>query len=661
MKKKSLDRIYLEHVITNIPHYIFWKNTKSIYLGCNKNFAVAAGFKTPKQVIGKTDYHLPWLQEHADAYQKEDKRILKSGKGIYDKEMPITTIDGKKRIILVSKVPLYDSDKKNIGILGIFTDITHRKRNEKLLQHSKKQAEAASKAKSEFLAVVSHELRIPLTGILGMAQLLNETLLSPEQQDEVSDIIQAGNYLLSIITDILDFAKIEAGKTELFLAPLDFRKLIEDTATMLASKTKEKKVELLINYAANAPCMVISDIRALRHILLNLVGNAIKFTSEGTIWIKVRCIKRTKQQACLVLSVQDSGIGIPKDQHNKIFEKFSQADASATRQYGGTGLGLAITKEYVELLGGTIKVKSQLNKGATFTCTIPFQLQSSARSLSPWDAYRSTVRVLVVDDTLHGEVLCRHIASSLCELSSGKDAFNTINAAQQRREPFDIVVINQQLNDVDAMQLSSFIQKRLKLKQPMLLLTTPKKSLPIQNSAKEAGFFECLAKPIHPTEFLIALTVAWEKWVNENKDLDKDPASKNMALSHKNSGKDFKILLVEDDPIVQKIHKKILEKTGCVVELAVTGQQALKKVLHENYKIIFMDIGLPDIKGFDVAKKIRQLKNKDKYNRVSIIGLTGYGDEENKSRCFEAGMDDVAIKPVKFDEIKRLVSVWGHK
>lgn len=645
LRQEESLQAYLKHILDNIPCYIYWKDLNCVYIGCNQKFAQAAGYHSPNDIIGKSDFNLAWGKTEAQLFRQSDQEVLQ-GIAKLNFEEPQLQADGKYATVLASKVPMRDKRGNIIGILGIYFDITDRKKAEEELKLAKERAEVANKTKSDFLAVVSHELRIPLTGILGMAQLLNEDKLLTEQQEHVTDIIKSGEYLLSVVTDILDYAKLEAGKTEIFLAPLDFRKLIEETATMLSSKVKEKGLELLINYAHDAPHLIISDARTLRHVLLNLTGNAVKFTSKGYIWINVECSKKNKQQATLVLSVRDSGIGISKDKHATIFDRFSQADASTTRRYGGTGLGLAITKAYVEELGGKISVRSEPNKGAVFSCTLPFQLQNSSKLASPWEQYKSKVRILVVDDTLHGEVLCRHIASSLCELTCGKDALNTLRGAQQHSEPFDIVIINQQLVDIDYIELAKQIQTQFRQHQPMLVLVAKQKSLPQMNVALKAGFFECFRRPTHPTELLVCLTAAWEKWV-DNRTLLPTPIKTKKQKAPK-------ILLVEDDAIIQKIHTAMLKKLGCEVDLAENGYQALQMATH-NYDLIFMDVGLPDLDGIEVAKQITHQINVEHAIHTPIIGLTGYGDDENKNKCLAVGMDDVAVKPVKFEEIQRLL------
>lgn len=644
--KKPLEQIRLEGIVAHSPQFIFWKDINSIYLGCNENFAHIAGLKSPKDIIGKTDYDLPWAAFSADIYIAEDKTVISTGKPLEQKEVPLVTAQNNEIIVLVSKTPLFDDDKRVIGVLGIYMDITDRKKIEQELIEAKERAEIASKAKSEFLAVVSHELRIPLTGILGMSRLLGTEPLQPECHKYVDDIVYSGEHLQSIINDMLDVAKLEAGKMVLHLAPLDLRKLIEEMATMMSYPIKEKGVELLLDYSTEIPHLIFGDAKALRQIFLNILNNALKFTSQGYIAVRVNCIEKTPTHAKLSISVEDTGIGIPKNKLDTIFDRFSQVDSSRTRKYGGTGLGLTISKSYVELMDGKLKVSSEQDRGSIFTLTLPFQLQVLNTEFSPWEIYKSTVRVLVVDDTPRGEVLAKQIASSLCEVVTGDVALNTL-LARQNNDYFDIVIVDQRLESADAIEFARSLKKH-PLHQPMLMLLTPNGGYAIQNAAKEAGYFDYLVKPTHPTELLIGLTAAWEKWKARNKPIVAITKFRNVAQ--------LNILLVEDDAIVQKVHKTMLEKLGCNVDCAVTGAEALEKA-SGNYDLIFMDVGLPDISGTDVVKKIRGDK-KSSNNVTPIVGLTGYDTQEDHESCFAVGMSDVAIKPIKPDELKNILTRW---
>lgn len=646
-KPKVLE-IYLQNIINNVPNFIFWKDNNSVFLGCNKEFALSAGLNSSEDIIGKSDYDMPW-KEQADFFIADDKAIISTGNSKLNYEELQIQKNGTSKVMLVSKVPLRDEDNAVIGILGIYTDITERKKIEQELIEAKERAEVANKAKSEFLAVVSHELRIPLTGILGIARLLASESLEPEHRKYVNDIVFSGEHLHSIINDVLDVAKLEAEKMALHLGPLDLRKLIEEMATMLSYPIKEKGLELLVDYPAGLPHLIFGDAKALRQIILNLLNNALKFTAQGYIAIKVNCIKQTENQATLTITVEDTGIGIPKDKLDSIFDRFSQVDSSRTRKYSGTGLGLTISRAYVELMNGTLEVVSEPDQGSSFILTIPFQPQDLNTELSPWEIYKSTVKILIVDDTPRGKVLAKQIASSLCEVVTGTEALNTLLATPNGRERFDIVIVDEQLSSTDAMQFAKNVKQHKHLHQPMLILLASNGGLTVQNMAKAAGFFDYLIKPTHPSELFIGLTAAWEKWQELIKPI---PVTANSLKTN-----NLHLLLVEDDPIVLKVHKTMLEKLGYKVDCAVTGMEALEKVNSKNYNLILMDIGLPDISGTDITKEIRTNK-KYTANDTPIIGLTGYDTQDDRDNCLSVGMNDVAIKPIRFDEMNNILEQW---
>lgn len=647
-EKQNFSQVYLDNILKNIPCYIYWKDLNSIYLGCNEKFAQAAGLKNPSEIIGKTDFDLAWGETEARLFIEGDKKAF-AGASKLDFEEPQLQADGKYATVLASKVPMRDNSGNIVGVLGIYMDITERKRMEEELREAKNRAEAANQAKSDFLAAVNHELRTPLTGMLGMARLLASEPLQPDHAQQVNDIITAGQHLLSLVNDLLDLAKLEAGKLELNITALDLRKLVEEVATMLSTQAKVKHLEMRVNFQEGTPHLIMGDAKAIRQILLNLLGNALKFTSEGYVEIAIECIEQTAKQAKLKLSVNDSGIGIPADKLESVFEKFNQVDNSRTRKYGGTGLGLTINKAYVELMGGEIKVKSEEGKGSSFYCVIPFPLQPEIKLLSNWEPYKSKVRILIIDETTRAEVIKRHIGSSLVEITSGNRALHYLLSTHQNNQTFDIVIIDRELKSTDAKELAKKINTQRSMPKPLLLMMIPNASLPSIHEAKQAGFFDCLIKPAHPTELLSTLTAAWERWLERLQ-----PKQKIETISNECS---FKVLLVEDDPIIQKVHKIMLEKVGCQVVIAVNGQEALE-IYQDGYELIFMDVGLGTMSGFDVAKEIRRLENGV---RIPIVAMTGYGDDDSKNSCFASGMDDIVIKPTTPERLKEILQKWINR
>jgi PAS domain S-box-containing protein len=648
----EIAQICLENILAGSNENIYWMDLEGRVLCCNESQAKFFGYEKAADAIGKTVYDFAekvgWDKNLADAIRQNDLEVMRTRKSRKAEE--VTIFNGKKRTFLSFKNPLINKKGEVIGVFGISVEITETKEAEEALRIAKEHAEKANRVKSEFLAVVSHELRIPLTGILGTARLLSddERLFDPEFKEPLNDIIQSGEHLLSLVSDLLDLAKLEAGKIELHPAQINLRKIIEEVITALSYQAKSKGLEIYIDYPIDLPYLIKADPRALRQILINLLGNAVKFTEKGHIILKVSCAEQTSKQITLVLSVEDMGIGIPEDKFEAIFEKFNQVDGSRTRRYGGTGLGLAITKDYVQAMGGKISVSSQMSIGSTFSCLIPFPYENNRQETSPWEPYRAHTKVLIVDDTIQGDVLCKHLESSLTRVVSGKEALNILRSAQSGHSPFDIVIINQQLVSIDALQLGKSILMQRSLKQPMLLLLTAENSVPLQQMAKAAGFFTYFTKPIFPLEFVTSLTAAWEKW------MEKNTANVLKAYTASQDSPSLNVLLVENNYMMQRIHSILLEKNGCTVDIAKNGKDAIEMLIN-NYDLIFMDICLPDIDVSELVTKINDYHNSVNKTAIPIIGLTSYDNQKLIDNSLQAGIKKVIAKPVKPEELQRIL------
>ncbi len=633
----------LNIVVNNIPHFIFWKNTHSVFMGCNKRFAESCGFDSIEDVIGKTDFDMPWSHKQSELYVLDDQRVMRQQKTLINYEENQRQKDGSERTMMVSKVPLQDDNNEAIGIFCIYTDITHRIKIEKELQLAKERAEVANKAKSEFIAIASHELRIPLTGILGMIGFLKDDTLSAQEKSEyISYLTQSSKHLLSLIDDILDFAKLEAEKFELMLAPLNLKDLVEEIILMLSSVAKAKKIELMLDYTADTPHQILADSRAIRRILVNLISNAIKFTEKGHVRVSVQCVHQTTAQAQILFLVEDTGIGIPENMQSAIFEHFKQVSPAYNRtsSQAGTGLGLAITKKLVEMMNGELGVISELNVGSTFSCALVFPLQDKGILHSPWDNYKNSVRVIIIDDTARGNVLRKQLGSHLTTLVTGDEAVATMNAAFENGEPYDIIIVDGQLTTINPFT----ILRQLQQQHPLALLLTSGATLADLSKAKLAGFFDTISKPITPLELQTCVTTNWEHWLEKN--------NKNN-FSRKSQKKMPLVLLVEDDPVIQIVHKRFIKQLGCELVLADTGKKAIA-LARAPFDLILMDIGVPEINGIEATIAIRQFEKMSSHQSC-IIGLTGYSDSESREKCLAAGMDNVLIKPIELDEIKKIV------
>ncbi len=642
--EKIAKELVFNTLFNTLPIAFYWMDREGYQLGCNDLELKLLKLSSMADFIGKHS------SEISNSIAWENSKMVMESNQVMTMEEQWQPEPGQvPRHYLSIKSPIHDDDGKVIGMLGVSLDISERKRAEELLHEAKEKAEYANRAKTEFLSMVSHELRIPLSGILGMARLLDLEYLLPPLHEQTQDIIDASEHLLALVDDLLDVAKLESGKMELHIVPFDLRRMLEDTVTILTFQAKSKGLELLLNYEEDVPAIILGDIRALRQIVLNLVGNALKFTAQGYVIIRIRCVEKTDKHATLAISIEDTGIGIAKDKLQHVFERFQQAgDPTYKRRYGGTGLGLTISKAYTELMDGRVEVQSELGKGSIFSCIIPFQLPSESMVALPWEQYKAHVKVLIVDDTLRGEVLKKHVSASHSTVVKGKDALKVLLAAMQAKQSYDVVIIDQQITSTDAMTLGQQINKQLAPHKPMLLLLVPTLGVAAKDAIKMAGFYEVIVKPAQPTELLINLTAAWERW-DEKQRLKE---YKNKPTHIENSPH---ILLVEDDRIVQKVHRMMLERLGYQVDLAEDGQKALEKT-STNYDAIFMDVGLPGMSGLEVTSEIRKREGNNK--RIPIIAMTAYVYEEDRNNCLAAGMDDIATKPISFPELQKILKKW---
>jgi two-component system aerobic respiration control sensor histidine kinase ArcB len=504
---------YLENIISRMPGLVYWKDRDGVYLGCNENLARKMGLASRHDVVGKTDYEI-FSENEADLLRKNDADTMDSGKAISIEESAIMG-NNTKEYYITNKVPLYDESQTHvIGILGISLDITDLKNTEQELREAKELAERTTQAKSYFLATMSHELRTPLNGILGMAQVLMTQTPRTEQIEYVQAIEQSGKNLLILINDVLDFSRLEAGQIVLRSEKFGLKHLIEQVVTSMHCVINDKKIELKAKLDPKLPEFIQGDEGRLRQVLINLVGNAIKFTSQGQVVIAVNMLSSTARKIKIAFIIEDTGIGIPTDKLNVIFERFTQVESEYGRRFEGSGLGLAIVKNLVELMNGDVEVESELGKGSTFTCCIPFSLPE------------------------------------------------------------------QGLSDLDSQSL---------------FLETP-------------------------------LTF------------------------------DVYILVVEDNPINQKVIHSMLTGLGCKVDMASNGKEAIKRFKKHEYDLIFMDLGLPDMDGLQVTKALLELQIKLERKPVPIVALTAHVMESDHKNCRNAGMSDIITKPIMRAQLVELLT-----
>ena len=563
--------------------------------------------------------------------------------------------DGSTVPILCEDKLLLDLEGKITGIRTTLQDITDRKRMEEELKSAKEAAEAATKAKSEFLAVMSHEIRTPMNGVIGMTDLLTQTPLSPEQSDLVETLRVSGETLLTVINDILDFSKIESGKIELEEAQFEPRTCIEEVYDLLSQKASTKNLDLLYWIDPEVPSGILGDKYRLRQILLNLVGNAIKFTEKGEIYTSVALKWKVGKVFELQFSVRDSGIGIPQDKLDRLFKAFMQVDSSTTRRYGGTGLGLAISMRLVELMKGKIWVESEVGSGSTFHFTIQSSVPTSSEVLPEVYVRGKEVsiigrRVLLVDDNATNlrilRELCNHWQLIPRATQSPAEALEWI----RKGDPFDLGILDMQMPDMDGEQLARAIRATRPAGSLQLVLLSS-----LGSAMKDGGrggdlFYAEVAKPVKQSQLynVIVEALSGHKSASARK---RSVPSHAAALQHP-----LRILVAEDNAVNQKLIQHILQQLGHHGDVVMNGLEVLDAIEKTRYDLILMDVQMPEMDGLEATRRI--VNSRSFGDRPRIIALTADAMLEDRQRCIDAGMDDYLSKPVRLDDVEAVLNRW---
>ncbi len=588
-------------------------------------------------------------------------RAMDLNEVVRNSEETLKAEEGRLLYISSTSSPLYDRSGRIVGGLKIMRDFTARKEAEAEAGRARGEAEEANRAKSQFLANMSHEIRTPMNGVIGMTELLLSTDLTEEQREYAKTVRYSGESLLGIINDILDFSKIEAGKLELEHVSYDLPELVEQTLALVSGRLHEKGVELACFIEQEIPTMLMGDPVRIRQILVNLLGNAAKFTNRGEVFLSVGLTAGNR----LRFVVRDTGIGMSEEQQRHIFGSFSQADSSVTRRYGGTGLGLTVSRQLADLMGGDIDVRSEPGVGSTFCVEIPFEPEPAEGApenggngqMSPL----SGMSVLVVAENATNRSVLRKLVAGW-GAASGESADPTGALLELRNaafeDPYDLALVELDMPGMSAAEFQRSVARDPGIPHTGVVALSRVGEREGLHEALDSGVFACLKKPVRRSELYRTLTSYAALDPGEPPDASPPRTLDARQTPPPRAGSKYRVLLVEDNPVNQKVARRMLERLGCKVEIANDGLEALQAHSKRSYSLVFMDIQMPRMSGYEAAREIRR-RESNTPGRTPIVAMTANAMKGDREEALASGVDDHLAKPVRSPNLTAAIEAWA--
>ncbi len=648
----------MQAFVDNANAGVFLKDLDGTYRIANSLFASILELE-PEEIVGRKDGEVLPLDLYTRSREAEDI-VIKTG---VSREVKNGFMSKQGRLYSSFLFPVLEGEKA-VGIGGLLVDMSERDKVEGALREARDAAEKASRAKSDFLANMSHEIRTPLNGVIGMADLLLRTRLTPDQASMAAAVKTSGDSLLLVLNDVLDISKIEAGKLNLEQMPFQLRDLLFDSVKGLTPIAYKKSLELILHVSPAVPDHVVGDSVRIRQVILNLVNNALKFTEKGEVVITVLLLSGTEDKARLRFSVTDTGIGIPLEKQQNIFQAFEQVDTSTTRKYGGTGLGLAICSRLLEIMGSKLELKSHEGFGSCFWFELELPIEKDAdqqqKPLVCTDALKN-LHVLIVDDNDTNLRILNETLSlwglKVAQARSVDEALALAQVASNASRPFQLILTDLQMPEKDGVDILRLIRANISLAHlPIILLTSGNLPSSVQNEVGKPGFFDSiLDKPVRPEMLMRAIASALNIW--ESYDVQEMKRGEELKAEEDKSKRRLKILLAEDVEMNQMVATRMLKELGHSVTIVGDGQQAIEAIGADRYDMIFMDIQMPVMDGVQATLAIREMEAQGLLKeRIPIVAMTANALKGDKAKYLSVGMDGYLAKPILLEGLRNSIN-----